>query len=322
MGKKRSSLKLPNTVWFVAHPYASPPRKDFVSNICLWNRTAPHHRKILQSFKATVVDNNSLVHNNQAITFVGEWDCCSSFTLNKNRHPFNRTHVPIYSHLDKRVCCLNTDPYVFGKEFYYVCCKLPKIFNKIRIGDIVIFGSFTMSKRKVDKMLVDTILVVGEKILASDIHSHRFSPCFEDVTLSRSMKIIKDGIIIGKMFDTTKDYQANIPFSFVPCRREGLMDKAIIDRHLKIKELKGGPFKIGQNGGHIDVADINDVFRGIVQAIQTAGFELGVKMPEPSLTSTNSIINTEGNKIFNQQKHNCHEKNTDSCGNCTPGSCC
>lgn len=204
---------------------------------------------------------------------------------------FDKTHTPIYSVYDKSIPdCLNTDPYVFGKEFYWICCEQPIDYTRIKIGDIVMFGSYTMSKNKVDKMLIDTVLVVNEIIMAPDIDFSRFSQCYKDVTIAHTTVI--NYIVIGKMFDQNKSFKDNVPFSFVPCRREGLMEKLILDRCINIPELAGNPLKIGQRGGHLEISDNLGAWNEIVRIVRNAGCELGVFMPEPTLLKNNSTSNT------------------------------
>ena len=305
-----------NTLWFVSHPYAAPPSSDVDGNICLWNKgQTPHHRKLLMSQDATVIDNYDYALEGQEITFIGEWECCSSFVANSNKSPFNRTHLPIHSQHDASINCKNTDPYVFGKEFYWICCKQPKDKSRIQIGDIVLFGSYTLKNLKVDKMVIDTVLVVDEVIKEIDFKNSRFSQCYHDVTLAHTTNYC---LVVGKMYDPSKSYDENVPFSFVPCRREGLMDKLVLDRRIPIPELKGDPIKIGQNCGHVDLDDNVRAWEKIVAHIRAEGCELGVYMPEPAPTTNNSIINNHSKSIISKQ----NEKDTTTCSGGCSGSRC
>ena len=301
MAKKRKSN---NTVWFVSHPYAAPPTGNMVGNICLWNRSAPHHRKLIASTAATVINADCQVLTRQEITFVGEWECCSSFKPCGQKSPFNRIHTPIHSAHDAAIPdCVNTDPYVFGDRFKWICCKQPDM-ERINIGDIVLFGSYTLLNRKVDKMLIDTVLVVDKVIGGEDFDRSKFSQCYNDVTICRTVtNHDKFYIVLGKMYDPAKSYEENVPFSYVPCRRtsNGLMDKLILDRHLPIKELAGGPLRIGQNGGHLDIDDNLDAWEVVTRLVRSNGCELGVFMPEPALTTSNQIIDNEAKLLISKQ---------------------
>lgn len=312
MAKKRKSN---NTVWFVSHPYAAPPTGNMVGNICLWNRSAPHHRKLIESSQATVVTRGLKPLSGQEITFIGEWECCSSFVACQQNSPFNRIHTPIHSAHDAAIPdCMNTDPYVFGDKFKWICCKQPDM-ERINIGDIVIFGSYTLKDSTVDKMLIDTVLVVDKVIGGEDFDPSKFSQCYNDVTICHTVtNHDKFYIVLGKMYDPANSYEANVPFSFVPCKRneDGLMDKLILDRRLPIKELSGQPLRIGQNGGHVDIDDNIAAWRAVVDMVRSAGCELGVFMPEPQLTLKNSIIDNEV-KLINS-KQNDYEKNSTACG--------
>ena len=213
---------------------------------------------------------------------------------------------------------MNTDPYVFGKEFYWICCKQPKDKSRIHVGDIILFGTYTMKNKKVDKMVIDTVLVVAEVIPDVDFNDSRFTQCYKDVTLAHTNP--GECLVVGKMYDTSKSFEYNVPFSFVPCKREGLMDKLVIDRRIPIPELNGEPIKIGQNGGHVDLDYNVRVWRKIVAQIKAAGCELGVYMPEPKLTSKDTIIDKEAKIIIKNQQEN--EKDTTTCsGGCNSPLC-
>ena len=146
-----------NTIWFVSHRYAAPPTNDFVGNLCLWNRNGNHHRKLIEWHGATVIDSNNAAHIEQDINFIGEWECSSNFMHNGGKGLFNRTHTPNYTQHDRSIVCMNTDPYVFGRKFYWSCCHHPTDSRRVRRGDIVLFGSYTLVDRKVDKMVLDRL---------------------------------------------------------------------------------------------------------------------------------------------------------------------
>ena len=316
MPKKRITT---NTLWFVTHPYAAPPMKDFEGNICLWNLVGdgPHHRKLFECDNAIVVDNKLIAHHGQQMTFIGEWECCSSWKPNSNKGIFKRTHKPIHSPHDAKINCKNTDPYVCGKEFYWISCKQPTDISRIDIGDIVLFGTYTMKDRKIDQMVIDTVLVVDEIIPNVDFNSSRFTQCFRDVTLAHTLP--GSCLIVGKMYDPNKSYQNNVPFSFVPCRRDRLMDKLVIP----IPSFGGNPLKIGQNGGHQDLNNSVGAWKALVGIVSGAGCELGVYMPEPVLAADNAIINKKAKSIIKKPKtKKQNEKDTNPCGGSCPGSNC
>jgi hypothetical protein len=330
MAKKRN---VKNTLWFASHPYQTPPKSDLVGNICLWNRSAPHHRKLLSSTEATVIDAGNNVLQYQDITFIGEWECCSSFVPCGQKSPFNLIHTPIHSkHDDAILDCMNTDPYVFGDEFKWICCKQPNK-SRIRRGDIVLFGSYTLLNRKVDKMLIDTVFVVDRVIGIEEFDPAQFTWCYNDVTIThtkdkKGTKIAESTenkdfyIVLGKMYDPAKSYEENVPFSYVPCRRtsNGLMDKLILDRHLPIKELAGGPLRIGQNGGHLDIDDHLDAWDVVTRLVRSNGCDLGVYMPEPMQPLSNQTIDNEANLLTSKQNEN--EKNSTLCGGGCAGPRC
>lgn len=299
-----------NTVWFVCHPYGPPPRKDFMSNVCLWNTQAPHHRKILVSSQADIISGGKFF-TQQSIRFYGEWECCSEVPLNtKSTVPISkRVHSPLHTRLDVYATGLNTDPYVFGKEFYYTCCKLtPAKFAQIGQGDIVIFGSFILTQSKmIDKMVVDTVLVVKEKMTIGSGNTGRFSKCFRDVTLSKILRNGTCNIVVGEMYNCSLDYLANGLFSFVPCvEANNNMKRVEIDPNFTIGG-KSINFPIGINGGHLQLSnqlEIKSFFDQMVGKVTGQGYHLGVYMPEPSLLNGGSPLATTISGAFKQCQKN------------------
>ena len=262
-------------------------------NLCLWNCKGLHHRKLIESVDATVVDAGGRVLAGQRINFIGEWECCTTFVDNGRRGLFGRTHTPISTTFDPVVPCTNTDPYVFGHEFYWSCCKHPGDMKKVWPGDLVLFGSYTLKDRKVDKMVLDTVLVVDEVSPLTNDCMDRFTKCYNDVTLSKLTLDTKAYMVVGKMYDTD-----NEPFSFVPCRRDGLMDKLVLD----VPVFEGKRLGFQQNGGHLVVDDAAAAFRQLVAMVREAGCELGVYMPEPNYNYADALVNKHGKRLTPQQK--------------------
>lgn len=316
-----------NTLWFISHPYKSPPNKDFKGNVCLWNRSSVHHRKLFEIAGASMIDASHKLHTNVDINFIGEWECCSSFVKNSKKGIFDKTHTPILSSHDAGINCINTDPYVFGKEFYWCLCKLSASKIKmIKNGDIVLFGSYTLKNRHVDKIVVDTVLVVEQILLEENIiKRYSLSKCYQDVTVIH-VHPYPNCLIIGKMYDPKKDYQSNVPFSFVPCKRkaDGLMDKLILDRRIPVPELKGEPLRIGQNGGHLSIGNNIRTWETIVEMVRGAGCDMGVYIPEPVLTKKHAVIDKAAKKFLKSKnsKQKQDEKTNTTCGGGCFGAHC
>lgn len=76
MAKKAS---FSHAVWYVPHPYNKSSNGN---SICPWNESGLHHRKLMESYTATIVDKSCIKKCNNHITFVGEWECCSEHRPN------------------------------------------------------------------------------------------------------------------------------------------------------------------------------------------------------------------------------------------------
>ena len=117
-----------------------------------------------------VVINNKL-QKNKSLLFWGEWEPDSLIIklLNTPTGTFPKyIYKPIIENLPNH-SRQNTDPYVFGDNFYYFCCKQTKQghatqLGKLQKGSIILFGS-TINQNKPDAYFaLDTVFVVNEFI--------------------------------------------------------------------------------------------------------------------------------------------------------------
>ena len=174
-------------------------------------------------------------------------------------------------------------------------------------------------------MVIDTVLVVDHAVSKDDELSYPFSRCYRDVTLAHIGPF--PGVFAGKMYDVTKDFEANAMFSFVPCKRtenELIKCKLEIDLEALCKSLGCKRFGIERNGGHLAIGNSQEAFSALVEAVRCAGYELGVYMPEPVPTVGNALINAEAKKLIpktnNNEENNCSAAcsggKPDVCGGC------
>lgn len=286
-----------NKIWFVPHPYDEP--KGMGNHICQWNISDTHHRKLIHSSNAEVIGLNTDTKgfsrvSKKDIFFLGEWECCSKIRQNNGNNVFKYIHTPIYSEMDSYKRIINTDPFVFGDDFYYTCCKLR---DRMEAGDIVLFGHFKyQSKSNTNKkpnnkvqstdLFIDTVIVLKEKVNRFYSPSHKFPSGYEEVTLSK-MPLDHD-IWIAQMHHANNKF-----FSFVPCQIDNQSGYSPITEAPKVvvySKANGIYLNGAQNGNHIEVSDIYDVYLDIVSQITTANWELGVKMPMPNTESLKNII--------------------------------
>lgn len=274
---------------FISHPYKAP--KHIKGNTCGWNLTTHHWRKLLFSKDSYFIDKLGNKAQKGDITFIGEWECCSECTDCKtNNKLFSKLHKPFTTTLDNYPNILSTAPFVFGPKFYYSCCKIEKSAN-MAPGDIIIFGSY--KNNLPHKIIIDTVMVLSEKIPLLEKQEHQFPYGYTHVTLSR---LHPDSTIWkGLMYDEHSGNDNNDTttpiFSFVPC----LLDKNISSTNIPCiidNTFFGYTIKGNQNTKAIDIKDedIQKVFNEIASRVIAAGFYLGVRMPTPTNREIYNIL--------------------------------
>ena len=228
------------TVFIVNHPLGEPKywkndvKGDDKGRIVIeWNQDDRHHRKFFE-WAGAMVSSTGDITKEMGLLFWGEYEPRTKCRLLKGSHakavhdvlvPVGGNNIPVPSAKGK--CGGNcgslhydTDPYVFGDEFYYVGCKR-KANGTYAPGDIILFGGLRRSdKGRYNMLELDTVIVVKEKRPVSS-----FNPTsnFYKATLDpchRSGEVVKD-VIVGKGFT---DFDT--PFSFVPCHRKQSLNVA------------------------------------------------------------------------------------------------
>jgi hypothetical protein len=125
-----------------------------------WN-TGTHRRKYLElaGKYLTALDTDPIAA--EKLYFWGEWEAQSH--CRRINHPVpDGPHFIFnpYYHLPLPVNAANTDPFVFGDQFYYCICKQAHYssLRDLKPGDIILFGS---CKNK--QFVLDTVFVVKNK---------------------------------------------------------------------------------------------------------------------------------------------------------------
>ena len=140
-------------------------------------------------------------------------------------------YQPYYSNLDNKQFLQNTDPFVFGDNFYYVCCRqaTKRGWTKLRFlerGSVILFGSCLN-----EQFVLDTVFVVDSYIDIESLEqiSQDVPKTYVDVTLKHILDNTSDSCIkknennctasqnfrlyVGATFDNP----VNGMFSFFPC---------------------------------------------------------------------------------------------------------
>lgn len=170
----------------------------FGDHIKKWN-TGEHARKFIR-VKGKYLSDLTSHEKNDELMFWGEWEAESIFEKIKCNEK-QEAGYPKYIHkpvvkITNELGLQNTDPYVFGDNFIFSCCKQQsfKQLRHLQPGSIIVFGS------KLDnKFVIDTVFVIkdGQDYNINNIKSLDVSRTFYEATLKRIFidDMIKLGII-------------------------------------------------------------------------------------------------------------------------------
>ncbi len=126
-----------------------------IKGVRLWNRCyangrpQSHKRKFMEINGKYVGNIENPEEKNGLLRFWGEYEGYSEFELLEplNSEPYWNSpcaiHRPFFC--KQNINDQNTDPYVFGGNFYYSICKKGNLINLV-IGDLILFGSERLSK--------------------------------------------------------------------------------------------------------------------------------------------------------------------------------
>lgn len=196
-------------IFLVNHPHKEPGygRVSIGSAATAsWNVSQRHHRKFMKCCGQYIL-NQKLLKND--LYFWGEYEPMSDYIIidkNKpkavhyNMHPVRgRVQIPANAH--------NTDPYVFGNHFKYICCGMRRY--NYDPGDVVLFGKIEQNNSGIFTFLLDTVFVVKEKV---QINFSLNTTQYYNASI-KPLKKNKQYFYKGKNYN-----EDNLYYSFVPCR--------------------------------------------------------------------------------------------------------
>ena len=210
------------------HPGGERIPKPKRGNHIPWSTEAPR-RKFLKH-PGQYIENNSIKDSD--LLFWGEWEAQSDIIQHFN--PTDSSYPkylcqPYYSIPQNPNNLQNTDPFVFGDRFHYVCCQQGKIsLRTLNRGSVILFGSCLERQ-----FVLDTVFVVDSY---HDIKSFAeakklVSTTYQDVTLSRifntscntscnqkSENNCNQAISNRLYFGATYNKPVDGMFSFFPCK--------------------------------------------------------------------------------------------------------
>jgi len=199
-----------------------------------WNK-GKHQRKFLLTDGDYVFDNKVL--QKAQLIFWGEWEPDSEIVsiLDKPKGDYPRfIQRPIYDN-SQTFPRQNTDPYIFGEQFHYCCCKQwrsgkPTQLAKLAKGSIILFGSTINQNTPQAYFALDTVFVVDRYIeynnenFVSKLQGNVSDDYFEITIKSVFNGTVENQIKDNEMpqfrcyFGATFNNNVNGMYSIVPCK--------------------------------------------------------------------------------------------------------
>lgn len=197
-----------------------------------WNKGG-HKRKFMKA-NGQYVNCNGHVQNDD-IYFWGEWEPWSVIHPLPKRLPQGDyphfVHEPIFYKRSKypfkcKRLGMNTDPFVFGDNFFYSLCQQyrktgPTRLNALNPGSVVLFGSCKKTNSPDAYFALDTVFVVAEtksfteKTFSTDLHG--YVPKYYEIIRGISCNSSSTQKLVaykGASFSSP----FNGMYSFVPCK--------------------------------------------------------------------------------------------------------
>lgn len=184
-----------------------------------WNDDKQHYRKFILNKGRYLTDLNSRSRKGDLL-FWGEWEGNSLFQPLNFSGDFspNGIHEPFHSTRIKGR--KNTDPYVFGREFYYATCRQSGQMKSLKNGSLILFGT----PDEQGSFLLDTVFVVKMCIDSSIIRNRgpfSYSDVYIEETLNQLSNYLGPGVVTDpdkKLYHSQTWFRNHDYFSFVPCK--------------------------------------------------------------------------------------------------------
>lgn len=248
-----------------------------------WNQNA-HKRKFMKNPGIYLKNNRQITSD---LIFWGEWepqsDVIQKFKAKKKGEP-QYLYQPYFSLPQHNQFLQNTDPFVFGDDFYYVCCQqaTKRGFTQLRFlepGSVILFGSCLNQK-----FILDTVFVVKDYYEIESLAqiSQYVSDTYIDVTLRRIFSCTSPNrnkcntnqnfrLYVGATFDNP----INEMFSFFPCipysnKVDQCFSRPIIEIPNVISDLKSQGYKLTRNG------NLQQLWQQTKNQVEQVGLEIGI----------------------------------------------
>ena len=253
-----------------------------------WNGELSHYRKFIQNSGFYIDNENNRIKDE--LLFWGEWEGESIFQElsqnNKNQFLPNGIHKPIHLGVKN---WQNTDPYVFGNNFYYAICKQTGKMLNLENGSLILFGTAYS-----EYFVVDCVFVINSSITANEAINNldNFSETYIDQTLER---LYKPPTPANKLYKSVTWKDDNTYFSFVPSKSLNNTTKEGFER-LKLDyniTLGSGlcTNKTAKKFLTFSLEECKLIWNKVAEEMKKQGFVFGIEFLEPTLTER-EIINT------------------------------
>ncbi len=271
------------------------------TGIRYWNNENDHKRKFIKQ-RGWYLENEGNTFNpipkEGELYFWGEWEPQSEFKLTGNRFSSQPSlphaiHKPFLSNRGRG--SQNTDPFIFGEQFYYTNCKQSQSGKGRKLLDlptnsIILFGSEKDKKH----FVIDTIFVVedSETVASYRTHPNHYPQTLREVTIDLNGGLSNwNNIYKGKMYNFKKHFSPKEPylFSYFPCKincEETGFERPIIDWR-KFGLQKPGAYTVLKE---IDLKETNynsylDFWNSILSEILCQGCSLGIRLESPRINN-------------------------------------
>lgn len=286
-----------NKLCFVQFIHPGGEHRPDVGRFKAWNRS-DHKRKFLES-GGRFLRGDKLEES--VIVFWGEWEPESEVVEEISRpllHGPRYIYRPYYLMPDSYEGLQNTDPFVFGENFFYEGCLQRKKGNPTQLrflakGSVILFGSCVGRS----DFVVDTVFVVDDWIDHSRLNyreklANVVPDTYKDVTISpwyqESFGERKSCVRAGSSeswrlyFGTTYQNPLHGMFSFFPCLPYEEGSRGFARPHVRIREAITDT--LTQNYRLCPQQSLDDVkalWAEVVRQVEEQGLMLGVSADMP-----------------------------------------
>lgn len=221
-----------NQLLFIQFPHPGKEHKPDKNNPnhISWNQNA-HKRKFIKNPGIYLQGDRKI---DSDLIFWGEWEAESDVIQELKAEYLGEPrylYQPYYSVVDEKKFLQNTDPFVFGNNFYYVCCRQAtrRGLTQLRFlerGSVILFGS-CLNKQ----FVLDTVFVVDRYFDVESLEqiSQYVPETYVDVTLkhilvqessnctNKNPNSCTDNQNFRLYLGATFNNPVNGTFSFFPC---------------------------------------------------------------------------------------------------------